>query len=57
MLGVSCDDYRRNGAFAEYVNVPEHIIYGLPEGLAFDHAAMVEPVSVAIHAVNITPID
>ncbi len=56
VLGVSCDDYRRHGAFAEYVNVPEHIIYSLPDGLPFDHAAMVEPVSVAVHAVNITPI-
>ena len=56
VLGVSCDEYRRHGAFAEYVNVPEHIIYSLPEGLAFDHAAMVEPVSVAVHAVNITPV-
>ena len=55
VLGVSCDEYRRHGAFAEYVNVPEHIVYGLPEGLSFDHAAMVEPVSVAVHAVDITP--
>src|SRR6516164_7376215 len=31
VLGVSCSDYRRNGAFADYVAVPEHIVYSLPE--------------------------
>ena len=56
VLGVSCDEYRRHGAFAEYVSVPEHIVYKMPDGLSFDHAAMVEPVSVAVHAVNITPL-
>lgn len=56
VLGVSCGEYRRHGAFAEYVNVPEHIIYPIPDGLSFEHAAMVEPVSVALHAVNLTDI-
>src|SRR5918994_2074920 len=39
VLGVSCGDYRRNGAFAEYVAVPHNIIYRMPEGLPFEHAA------------------
>ena len=52
VLGVSCDDYRRQGAMAEYVAVPQHVLYALPEGLAFEHAAMVEPLSVAVHAVE-----
>lgn len=52
VLGVSCDDYRQNGAFAEYVAVPEHIVYRVPERLSLEHAAMVEPVSVAVHAVR-----
>ena len=52
VLGVSCDEYRRHGAFAEYVAVPEHIVFRIPDGVAFDEAAMVEPVSVAVHAVN-----
>lgn len=56
VLGVSCDEYRRHGAFAEYVAVPEHIVYRIPDGVSFDLAAMVEPVSVAVHAVNITPV-
>jgi L-iditol 2-dehydrogenase len=56
VLGVSCDDYRQHGAFAEYVAVPSHILYRLPETITFEQAAMVEPVSIAIHAVSITPI-
>ena len=56
VLGVSCDDYRQHGCFAEYAVVPEHIIYSLPDNLSFEHAAMIEPVSVAEHAVKRTPI-
>lgn len=56
VLGVSCDDYRQNGAFAEYVAVPAHILYPLPEGINFNQAAMVEALSIAFHAVNITPV-
>lgn len=52
VLGVSCDEYRRDGAFAEYVAVPGHILYRLPEGMSFAKAAMVEPVSIAFHAVE-----
>jgi L-iditol 2-dehydrogenase len=51
VLGVSCADYRRHGAFAEFVAVPEHIVYALPPELPFEHAAMIEPVSIALHAV------
>jgi L-iditol 2-dehydrogenase len=56
VLGVSCGDYRRYGAFAEYVVVPQHIVYSIPDELSFDEAAMIEAVSVAVHAVNRTPI-
>jgi len=55
VLGVSCADYRRAGAFAELVAVPEHIVYGLPHEVPFEHAAMVEPVAVAVHAVARAP--
>ena len=54
VLGVSCDDYRRAGAFAELVAVPQRILYRVPPPLSFEHAAMVEPLSVAVHAVNRT---
>lgn len=56
VLGVSCDEYRRHGAFAEYVVVPQRILYRVPENLPLNEAAMVEPVSIAVHAVSITPI-
>jgi L-iditol 2-dehydrogenase len=55
VLGVSCGDYRRNGAFAEFVSVPQNILYRLPDSLPFEHAAMIEAVSIAVHAVNLTP--
>lgn len=56
VLGVSCGEYRRHGAFAEYVSVPQNICYQLPEGLPFEHAALIEAVSVAVHAANRTPV-
>ncbi len=54
VLGVSCEDYRQHGAFAELVVVPQHILYRLPDGLPFERAALVEPLSVALHAVHRT---
>ena len=56
VLGVSCADYRRNGAFAEFVAVPEHILYALPDGFPFEKAALIEAVSIAVHAAKLTPI-
>jgi L-iditol 2-dehydrogenase len=53
VLGVSCADYRRAGAFAEFVCVPSRIVYRLPGSLPFEEAAMLEAVSVAIHAVSL----
>jgi len=56
VLGVSCDEYRRDGAFAEYIVVPERILYKIPDGLGFIDAALAEPVAVAAHAAAITPL-
>jgi len=56
VLGVSCGDYRRNGAFAEYVAVPQHILYRIPEPVSFEQAAMVEPAAVALHGIGLTPL-
>ncbi len=56
VLGVSCADYRRAGAFAEFVVVPQRIVYRLPESLSFAEAAMLEAVAVALHAVSLTRI-
>ncbi len=52
VLGVSCGDYRRHGAFAEHVSVPSRILYKLPDSLPFEHAALIEAVSIAVHAVG-----
>ena len=54
VLGVSTPDFRRQGAFAEYVVVPRRIIHALPPTLSFSEAAMVEPLSVAVHAVRLS---
>ena len=56
VLGVSCADYRRAGAFAEFVAVPSRIVYRLPDSVSFVEAAMLEAVSVAIHAVSLAPL-
>ena len=56
VLGVSCNEYRQNGAFAEYVAVPAHILYAIPENISFEQAAMIEAVSVAVHAVAISQV-
>ena len=56
ILGVSCTDYRRYGCMAEYCNIPERILYKLPDDVSFEMGAMVEPLSIGFHAVSITPI-
>jgi L-iditol 2-dehydrogenase len=53
VLGVSIPEYRRAGAFAEYVIVPRRVVHALPKGLPFTEAAMVEPLAVAVHAVDL----
>ncbi|MBN2290006.1 MAG: zinc-binding dehydrogenase, partial [Candidatus Glassbacteria bacterium] len=52
VIGVSCDEYRRHGAFAEYVAVPRRVVYPIADSLSFEKAATVEPLSVAVHAVK-----
>src|SRR6201999_111768 len=56
VIGVSTPLFRRMGAFAEYVAVPARIAYHLPDEMPFAHAALIEAVSVAVHAVSLTPI-
>jgi L-iditol 2-dehydrogenase len=56
VLGVSCGEYRRHGAFAEFVAVPQHIVYRLPDPLGFQEAALIESVSIAVHATHRTPV-
>lgn len=43
---------RQDGGFAEYVAVPEKNLISLPEGVSCEEAAMLEPMSVAVHAMR-----
>jgi len=53
----NCTDYdyigsRRDGAFAEYVNVPMDNLLELPDSVTFEQAAMMEPMAVAANAMR-----
>lgn len=43
---------RRDGAFAEYVTVPEENLIELPQNVSLKEAAMLEPMAVAVHAMR-----
>ena len=45
-----------HGAYAEAVRVPQRQLYRLPEGLSWEQGSLVEPLSVALHAANLTPL-
>ena len=48
-LGLDTD-----GAMQEIWNVPAHTLHVLPDDLAMDHAALIEPVAVACHDVRLS---
>jgi L-iditol 2-dehydrogenase len=54
VIGVSCKEFRRPGAFAEFLTVPARIAYRLPDSFSFPQAAMLEAVSVALHGVAVS---
>ena len=56
VLGVSPGTYNRKGAFAEYIAIPQHILYKIPDNVTFENAAMVEAIAVALHSINISGI-
>lgn len=43
---------RRDGAFAEYLRVPEWNLFAVPDHVNLLHAAMTEPAAVALHGVR-----
>lgn len=43
---------RRNGGFAEYAAVPQNNLIKLPDSVSYEQAAMLEPLSVAVHAMR-----
>lgn len=52
VLGVSTPQFKRHGAFAEFVTVPSWIVSKLPDDMTFEQAALLEPVSIGMHAAN-----
>jgi len=56
VLGVSPGMYKRDGAFAEFIAIPQHILYKIPDKVTFEQAAMVEAIAVALHSINIAGI-
>lgn len=56
VLGVSPGTFKRNGAFAEFIAIPQHILYRIPDKVTFEQAAMVEAAAVALHAIKISGI-
>ena len=56
VLGVSVPEFKRHGAFAEYVAVPWWIVARIPDNMSFVQAALLEPVSIGMHAANRAPI-
>ncbi|MFL5778774.1 MAG: alcohol dehydrogenase catalytic domain-containing protein [Chloroflexota bacterium] len=49
-LGMDLD-----GAYADAVSVPEALAVSLPSSLSYEEGALVEPLAVALHAVDLTP--
>ncbi|MBA2380560.1 MAG: galactitol-1-phosphate 5-dehydrogenase [Chloroflexi bacterium] len=44
-----------DGAYAEQILVAEALLVPLPDSLSFEDGVLIEPLAVAMHAVNITP--
>jgi 2-desacetyl-2-hydroxyethyl bacteriochlorophyllide A dehydrogenase len=58
--GNLCDNWGAtgdtvNGAVAEYVVVPAYNCHEIPDRMSFQQAAVVEPLSCAVHAIQIAP--
>ena len=53
VLGVGAKGMKkRHGAMAEYVSVPWWVLHVIPPSLSFETAALLEPVSIGLHAVS-----
>ena len=46
-----------SGAFSEYVSVPAKKCYTLPMAVSFEEASLIEPLAVAVHAVNLASLE
>jgi L-iditol 2-dehydrogenase len=50
VLGISCSEYKLDGAYAEYVRIPAHSVYKLPDEVSLVDGALLEPLANAVHA-------
>jgi len=53
ILGVSCNEFRKHGAFARFITVPASALVRLPDRVSYEHAAFAEPLGVCLHAVRL----
>lgn len=51
-MGSAVADAYGEGAFTEYTLRPAHLVFPLPDNISFAEAAMLEPLSVGLHAVR-----
>ena len=56
VIGASLPSGARPGGFAEYVAVREIMLFPLPENVPYEEAILIDPLAVAVHAVNRTSI-
>ena len=55
-LNLQAVGVTRNGAFAEFVAVPEKCVFHLPANLSFSEVSLVEPLSCVVYGVMISNI-
>lgn len=48
--------FDRNGGMAEYVAVPQDMLVKLPESMSYEAGSMIEPLSVCVHSVSMSPV-
>ena len=46
-----------SGAFSDYVSIPAKKCYTFPKTMSFEEASLVEPLAVAVHAVNLVSLE
>ena len=56
VVGVANETFHKDGAFAEYLALPAHLLYTLPPSLSFEDASLIEPIAVALHGIKLLPL-
>jgi len=57
IVGVACEEYRKDGAMAEYITVQARTLYRLPDEVTFAQACLTEPFAVGMHAVCLSGLE